>query len=424
VAASGVHDLLRSSDRRFYLRLPRGAARQIGYKAIRACRIDEEVVAGNQVGEIPKVWIDANYLHRQTSQRLRIFAARNRSDFPAACQRVPYDCLADVAGGAQDQYSSKPLCHRGVSRIRVYNEAPVKAPYSFGFVGDAITRCIALALPSSKVRAMLPAGLGLCAQSVTPQGTHPVILQSHTFAHCQFSFPTMLPPMSFHEQTLGIPFVCVSAAPGLRAAGPYYFMPKLYLDDRWNLFIGRNFWGFNKELARVRVNAGSYTVTSMTGRRLAGLTWSVSGDEPRPAIGGYEQFEPVRKMLSQTPLSFSPAAVGPIPTLTDFDRSWNLGTVRRLRAVLDIDAAYCPRFSGGHYETADETGQASGWPALAFEVSAQWWLSYPYLLPGAMTGPGMLPAVISTTGYRARPCSSPRAFDAPHWMGGSRSDRR
>jgi hypothetical protein len=230
--------------------------------------------------------------------------------------------------------------------------------------------------------------------------------------------------MSFHEQTLGIPFVCVSAAPGLPAAGPYYFMPKLYLDDRWNLFIGRNFWGFNKELARVRVNAGSYTVTSMTGRRLAGLTWSVSGDEPRPAIGGYEQFESVRKMLSQTPLSFSPAAVGPIPTLTDFDRSWNLGTVRRLRAVLDIDAAYCPRFSGGHYETADETGQASGWPALAFEVSAQWWLSYPYLLPGAMTGPGMLPAVISTTGYRARKCSSPRAFDAPHWIGGSRSDRR
>lgn len=288
--------------------------------------------------------------------------------------------------------------------MRVYNEAPVKAPYPFGFIGDAITRCIAMALPYSNVVSMLPPGLEPCPQQVTPIGTHPLILQSHTFAHCQFSFPTMLPPMSFHEQTLGIPFVRVTAD----GAGPFYLMPKLYLDDAWNQFIGRSFWGFNKELARVRVNGDSYTVTSLAGQRLASLRWSAYDEEARPAIGGYEEFEPVRRMMSQTLLSFSPAALGPILTLTDFDRSWNLATVRKLRAKLDIDANYFSGFSGAHCHTIDESGHASGWATGGFEVSAQWWLSYPYLPPGTMTGPVLRPAAAGSIGHRGRPCSFSR----------------
>jgi hypothetical protein len=87
--------------------------------------------------------------------------------------------------------------------------------------------------------------------------------------------------------------------------------------------------------------------------------------------------------MSQTLLSFSPAAVGQVLTLTDFDRSWNLGTIRKLSAVLNIEAAYCPRFSGARCNTTQESTDASAWPARAFELSAQWWLSYPYLAPGA-----------------------------------------
>lgn len=224
---------------------------------------------------------------------------------------------------------------------------------------------------------MLPPGLDLLSQSITPQGTHPVVLQCHSFTDCQFSFPTMLPTMHFHEQTLGIPFVATGGS------GPYYFMPKLYLDDLWNLFIGRNFWGFDKELARVHVTAASYDVASTSGRRLSSLAWGDADDEARPVIGGHEEFEPVRSMMSQTLLSFSPAGVGQVLSLTDFDRSWNLGTVSKLRAKLDIEAAYCPRFGGAHCDTADETGNESEWPPRAFELSAQWWLSYPYLAPGA-----------------------------------------
>lgn len=230
---------------------------------------------------------------------------------------------------------------------------------------------------------MLPPGLDLLPQRLTPQGTHPLVLQCHSFTDCQFSFPTMLPTMQFHEQTLGIPFVRIAA----NNSGPYYFMPKLYLDDLWNHFIGRNFWGFDKELARVAVTSSSYKVASTSGRPLGSLQWTTSEEPARPAIGGYEEFEPVRCMMSQTLLSFSPAAVGQVLTLTDFDRSWNLGTIRKLSAVLDIEASYCPRFSGAHCNTTNESAEVSEWPARAFELSAQWWLSYPYLAQGAPARP-------------------------------------
>ena len=117
--ARGVHDLLGVPNGRLYLPLPSWAAWQFGFEPIGACRIDEEVMAGDQVRQTLKVKINTDGLHIQIAQRLGIVATRNRSDFAAARQGVPYDCLADMAGGAQNQYSSKPLCHRGVSNESV-----------------------------------------------------------------------------------------------------------------------------------------------------------------------------------------------------------------------------------------------------------------------------------------------------------------
>jgi hypothetical protein len=208
---------------------------------------------------------------------------------------------------------------------------------------------------------LLPAGLRLGEQGVTPAGTHPVIFQFHDFVNCQWSLPTWLQPMQFHEQTVGIPFTY------LDAGGPYFFMPKLYLDDLWVQLNGRFWWWFDKELAAVKRTGHCYTVTNLSGRRLVSLDWSADGGDGYLPAAGFSVFEALRQLLDQTLISAFPAA-SPYFSLTDFDRNWNLGKVRPLRTVLDVDPAYMPGFSGGSFSAA----------SASYEFSAPWWLSLPY----------------------------------------------
>jgi hypothetical protein len=265
----------------------------------------------------------------------------------------------------------------------VYNEAPVKAPYPIGLLGDGITRCVVLAMPSSRVRSFLPPNLQLCPQDVTPPGTHPVILLFHSFIHGQFSIPTLLRPMDFCEQNFGIPFTTASPEYGAAAGlGPYYFMPRLYLNNAWVLMVGRYVWGFNKIFADIHVSANRITAARPPGQPLVSVEWSAEGD-PLPAIGGYSDFEPIRGMLGQPLISLSPAGIGPMLTLTDFDRAWNLATARPLQALLEIGPRYMPGLEAGRYASPGCGADAA--PILAsFEVSGQWWFSFPYPLAAAM----------------------------------------
>jgi hypothetical protein len=255
----------------------------------------------------------------------------------------------------------------------------VTAPYAVGFIGEGITRLVPLALPSVKVRAWLPDGLELGEQNFTLPGTHPVIFLFQEFSHCQFSFPTLLRSMNYHEQSVGVPFTHIQKGVA-GSLGPYYFMPRMCLDDLWVL-VGSVGWGFNKELARVNMTAGSYTVTSLAGRRLASLAWT--GENNHRAVRGYTEFEPIRQILSQRLVTAFPAHGGPFFALTDFNRRWEMAKVRPVRAILEIDPSYMQGFNAVRYP-------ASGWSegiessALgSYELLAPWWLSFPYppLLP-------------------------------------------
>jgi len=186
--------------------------------------------------------------------------------------------------------------------------------------------------------------------------------------------------MKFHEQTFGIPFTGIRAAVGVPSQpGPFYFMPRLYLDDLWVWMVGRNYWGFDKEMAVVQVTECSYTVSSSAGRQRASIVWSAGADEPRFAMDGYADFEPIRRMLTQPLVSLSPVAMGPFLSLTDFDRNWNLASVRPIRSVVDIDPLYLHGFDGGRYATSGALPESLPVLLGAYELSGPWWLSYPYL---------------------------------------------
>jgi hypothetical protein len=261
----------------------------------------------------------------------------------------------------------------------------VAAPYLFGFIGSGISRCVALALPSGKVRALLPDGLELLDQDVTPRGTHPLVFLFHGFSECQFSIPTLFRSMTFHEQTAGIPFTRVRDSLGPYAGpGPYYFMPKLYLDDILVMLGGIFWWGFSKEMAIVDVSDNRYTVTSLTGHMLASLQWAAGTDTAYTAVTGYSEFEPMRQMMSQPLVSVYPPGVRSIFCLSDFDRRWNLAKARPIDPALDVAPSYMRGFEGGHF-TASDHARSEARVVSSFELLAPWWLSPPYqtMLPSA-----------------------------------------
>ena len=76
--------------------------------------------------------------------------------------------------------------------------------------GDGTMRGVTVALPRDRVSDFLPAGMKLGEQSVSPPGTHPVILFFHDMFRAQMSIPTLLPNMTYREHSVGVPFTYIS----------------------------------------------------------------------------------------------------------------------------------------------------------------------------------------------------------------------
>jgi hypothetical protein len=245
--------------------------------------------------------------------------------------------------------------------------------------GDSAMRGVTLALPTDVVRNFLPAGLVLGAQSVTPPGTHPVVLLFNDLFRARMSFPTLLPNLTYHEHSFGVPFAYLSGeslVPG--KPGPYYFMPRLYLDSFWAILGGVAFWGFAKELASFTVTADRYTIASNSGQRLTSLAWTpVPGGEFRPCAE-YEQFEPVRRMLAQPLISMAPASMGPFFVLSDFDKAWDVAIVKPLQTELEVDVAYVLGYSAGRYPASGHYPGIDSSPLGSYELRAPWRLTLPY----------------------------------------------
>jgi hypothetical protein len=245
--------------------------------------------------------------------------------------------------------------------------------------GEADTRGVTLALPIDRVRNLLPVGLDLLPQHVTPKGTHPLIVLFQDMFRANFSVPTLFPGQTYREYCMGVPFACLSTGsitPGY--PGPYFYMPRLYLDNPWPTVTGVVGWGFPKRLASIMVTADRFEITDYTGRRLTSLSWKPDPDRKYQPLGELILFEPSRAMLNQPLISRSPASFGPFFTLADFDRNWEVATLRPIETALEVDVEFVPGYPAGRYP-------ASGWsPGIdqsvlgSYELRVPWRLSLPY----------------------------------------------
>lgn len=241
-------------------------------------------------------------------------------------------------------------------------------------------RGVVLVLPCDYVRSFLPAGLDLGPQLVTPQGTHPVLFFFNDIFRAYLSLPTLVPGMTYHELHIGIPFVCISSGPlSSEMAGPYYFMPKLYLDQLLPILGGILFWGFRKEMASVVVTANSYTVIDVTGRRVASLTWKTEAHGGYGKLSEFPYFQVIQQMLSQTLISQVPCSVGPLFALSVFAKKWDAACLRPLETLLDTElvnvAAKSPLLAPEWSPGIDLVALGS------YELRVPWELSLPYPPP-------------------------------------------
>jgi Acetoacetate decarboxylase (ADC) len=243
--------------------------------------------------------------------------------------------------------------------------------------GEGRMRSLTLALPTDRVRNLLPAGLELGEQAVTPPGTHPVVMLFNDLFRAQMSIPTLLPSLTYHEHTMGVPFAYVTRG-GITAhsPGPYYFMPLLFLDSFLAVLGGVSIWGFAKRLASFQVTADRYTFSSTGGQRYASLTWKATGVH-RP-VRDYDQFEPIRQLLNQPLISMLPGSLGPFFTISDFEKQWDAATIQPLATALEIDLEYVTGFPGGRYPARGTSPGIDETVLGSYELLTPWRLSLPY----------------------------------------------
>jgi hypothetical protein len=90
-------------------------------------------------------------------------------------------------------------------------------------------RCVTFAWPWPLARRLLPWGLDLLPQVITPWGTHPVVLFFYDMFQAHMPAMPLLPSMTYHEHIVGVPFTGITPALG-GPAGPFFFMPRILLD--------------------------------------------------------------------------------------------------------------------------------------------------------------------------------------------------
>jgi uncharacterized protein with NAD-binding domain and iron-sulfur cluster len=175
---------------------------------------------------------------------------------------------------------------------------PWSLAYAEGRVAAAI---VTLALPAHEVARLLPAGVTMLAQTVTPPGTHPVGL---IFAEQREVRASVLPfgGMAYSECAVAVPFVTL--ADGSTGGQPLMVLPALYLDRLLPTLAGRLLYGLRKHLARVDGAAAQQTVRTLWGAPVLGARLHADG-----AAGSnydFEQLAAVRAMMDQPIVTHDP----------------------------------------------------------------------------------------------------------------------
>lgn len=175
---------------------------------------------------------------------------------------------------------------------------------AFEGIGTLDSHVVVLALPIEDVKRLLPAGLELAPQIVTPLGKHPVfVLLSHDHFDAWFG------DMDYHELMVGVPYTQLreTSAPN---RGPFIYMPRLYLDQAIPRILGNRLYGFEKLPGEIDASETAYTVREPGGgATIVRAELSDTGTAAAPAE--FANFDLVRQLFEQPTVSQALRIVDP-----------------------------------------------------------------------------------------------------------------
>lgn len=196
-----------------------------------------------------------------------------------------------------------------------------------GGVGELDAVMLVLMLPKDEVARLVPLGLQLAPNPLSPVGKHPVLVQ---LSHWRFEFGDM----DYHEVMLAVPYVEISSYDAPRR-GPFLYMPRLYLDEELPRLLGVYLYGYEKEAAAIECRfpqgsePGRYRVSAPSnGATLLDATITPAGI-PAGAPGSFANFAQLRQLLE-------------MPTISQAARIWDVDAARshELRPFLASNLVY------------------------------------------------------------------------------------
>jgi hypothetical protein len=146
---------------------------------------------------------------------------------------------------------------RGRIRERSVPAARVQRQASrLDFVGDLDAAIALLAVPADTASAMLPDGLRLARQGVTPENRHPLLLILGRQRNVRLAL--FSGGIDYLEFILAVPFV-EHERPD-RPRGPFGYLPCLLLDRRLPILAGRLLLAYDKRRAAISATKDTYRI--------------------------------------------------------------------------------------------------------------------------------------------------------------------
>jgi hypothetical protein len=237
--------------------------------------------------------------------------------------------------------------------------AAASKPSTFDFIGRMSAVVAVLSLTPDAARAMLPPGLELAAQDLMPGDRHPLVLILGRQSDVR---PRLLPfGGEYLEAIIAVPFVQLGGS-GERPRGPFCYCPRLLLDRRLPIAIGRLLYGYDKRRALIRITAEGYRIADPAhGELLLDARF-------RTAEASVEPLHPAAAMLFQLPV-ISRAAQGWRFSVADFGLDRAL--IEPLELKLTIHRPFVSGLPFGEFVIAGET-------ARAFRIQTSWRLLGPW----------------------------------------------
>lgn len=117
------------------------------------------------------------------------------------------------------------------------------------------------AVDAAALQAILPPGMSLAPQAITPAGTHPVtILANRQIGVRPSALPRFLGFRDYLEAIISVACVRVEGTPGL-----FNYLPNLYLSNRAAQLAGVWFYGFDKRMGNLAMEGSAYSVATPDG---------------------------------------------------------------------------------------------------------------------------------------------------------------